>query len=353
MADKCVLPSISIVIPTLNAFSVLQDCLESIMAQDYPKGLLEIIITDGGSTDGTLETARKYGAKIYENPLKTGEAGKSVGVKKAGNELIALIDSDNLLTSHDWLRRMIEPFSDPEIVGSEPWKFTYRMQDGFIDRYCALLGMNDPLCYFLGNYDRLSTLTGRWTGLDIEQEDKGAWIKVTLDRQDLPTIGANGTIFRREILTRENLVSDYFFDIDIIAQLAVNKPIKFAKVKVGIIHFYCGGDIRKFVRKQKRRITDYCYYKKMGIRSYPWHMKSKAGVLIFALCCILILPLIYQSVKGYAKRRDPAWFFHPLACWITLSIYVVGKIKSFLKSAEMSRESWGHKGIGGNHERSA
>ncbi len=38
--------------------------------------------------------------------LKTGDAGKAAGVKHAKNEIIALIDSDNILPSRDWLSRM-------------------------------------------------------------------------------------------------------------------------------------------------------------------------------------------------------------------------------------------------------
>jgi len=47
------------------------------------------------------------------NPLKTGEAGKAAGVKHAGGEIIALIDSDNILPERDWLVRMAALFYDP------------------------------------------------------------------------------------------------------------------------------------------------------------------------------------------------------------------------------------------------
>lgn len=43
---------------------------------------------------------------IFPNPLRTGEAGKAIGVKEAKNEIIALIDSDNLLPQRDWLLKM-------------------------------------------------------------------------------------------------------------------------------------------------------------------------------------------------------------------------------------------------------
>ena len=98
-------PSISIITPTYNSAKTLASCLDSIKNQDY-KGDIEIIIADGGSTDSTLEIAQKYTDKIYPNPLKIGEAGKAAGVKHARNEIIALIDSDNILPSGDWLSSM-------------------------------------------------------------------------------------------------------------------------------------------------------------------------------------------------------------------------------------------------------
>jgi len=55
---------------------------------------------------------------------------------------------------------MTEPFQDREIAGVEPLHYTYRKEDGYITRYSAMLGMNDPLCLFLGNYDRMCMVTG-------------------------------------------------------------------------------------------------------------------------------------------------------------------------------------------------
>lgn len=340
MLNKNSLPLISVLIPTLNADKVLEGCLKSIARQDYPKKKIEIIVADGGSTDKTLEIAKKYGAKIYKNPLKTGESGKAVALKKAKNELVALIDSDNILLSKNWFKRMIEPFNDSEVIGSEPWEFSYRKKDGFIDRYCALMGMNDPFCYFWGNYDRLNILSGKWTSLQVEQEDRGNWLKVTLKSEAIPTIGANGTILRREILVKSGMVGDYFFDIDILTQLASRKPLKFAKVKIGITHLYCNRDIKKFFRKQRRRIKDYLHYQKIGVRKYPWQNQNKSGLSKFVLSCITIFPLFYQSLKGFFKKPDLAWFFHPIACFVTLWIYSSETILAKFKISPMNRKEW-------------
>ncbi len=146
---KTDLPTISIVIPTLDSSSTLPACLESIREQDYPGDMLEIIIADAGSFDSTVEIASQFTDKIYPNPLKTGEAGKAVGVRHATGEIIALIDSDNILPGRDWLKRMAAPFADPEIAGTEPlWHAGRRMG---LSCYCALIGVNDSLYSFTGN----------------------------------------------------------------------------------------------------------------------------------------------------------------------------------------------------------
>ena len=51
-------PPISIVVPVLNQGGSLEAALRSVLLQGYPD--LEIIIIDGGSTDGTLDVLRKY-----------------------------------------------------------------------------------------------------------------------------------------------------------------------------------------------------------------------------------------------------------------------------------------------------
>lgn len=335
------LPTVSVVIPVYNSAWILGECLRRVREQDYPAQLIEVILADGGSSDATEAVARQFKVDAFlPNPLRTGEAGKAVGVLAAKHDIIALVDSDNLLPDAGWLRRMVEPFADPQVFASEPWAYDWRRDDSLITRYCALLGMNDPLCHFLGNYDRLNGLTGRWTGLDLQQEDRGGWIKVTLQERKLPTIGANGFLIRRKELL-ETPVSPYLFDIDNVYDLVRTGRVHVAKVKTGIIHLY-SRSLSDFVRKQKRRVRDYLFYKANAQRRYPWGALSKGRLAWFCLASVLILPTVAQALWGYSRKRDLAWFFHPVACLATLLVYGTAVLKGALtgKQAALDREGW-------------
>ncbi|MFA5750221.1 MAG: glycosyltransferase family 2 protein [Candidatus Shapirobacteria bacterium] len=333
---------ISFVIPTLNSQKVLKKCLDSIVNQNYPRKNYEILILDGGSTDKTLSIAKKYNSKIYFNPLKTAEAGKAVGIKKAKGQYICLIDSDNILPTRNWLKQMLFPFSvESKIIGSEPISFTYRKNSGLLERYSALIGANDPYAFITGVSDRKNYLNNNWTGLKIDQIDKNKYILVKLLPNTLiPTIGANGTIFKKKFL-QDNLKSDYLFDIDIISQFLnqSKKTLFFAKVKVGIIHTFCESSISKFIRKQKRRLVD--YYSYQNLRQYNWQSNKNYSQIKFILYTALIIPSLFDSFRGFIKKRDPVWFLHPFFCFITLIIYgsITVKYKlGFLKP--ISRKNW-------------
>ncbi len=331
-------PKVSIVTPTLNAEAILDDFIKGIKLQDYPSDKLEVIFADGGSQDKTIEKIQKAGYKVIPNTLKTAEAGKAAGLREAAGEIICLLDSDNILTQDDWIKRMVEPFSDPEIVGTEPIEFTYRKKDGFYTRYFALIGMGDPLVYFVGNYDRFSYLSNKWTGLDIKTKDEGNYLKIYLTKDNLPTIGANGTMMRLERL-KPYLEREYLFDIDVISELSETSEVKFAKVKVGVVHIY-SRKFSTFIKKQRRRIRDYMFYREKGERTFDWRSGGK-GVYKFALACLLVLPLLYQTGRGFIRKPDIAWIFHPIACYVTLWIYAKEYLLAKVFGAkEESRRAW-------------
>lgn len=336
---------ISFVIPTLNSEKTIGECLDAILAQDYPRDGYEIVIADAGSTDGTLAAARARGVDtICENALKTGEAGKTAGILASKGELIALVDSDNILPDRDWLRKMTAPFADDGIFAAEPIRYSARPGDPPLTRYFAELGMNDPVCLFVGNYDRVSAVTGRWTGLDVCAVRREGYLRLEFaGGGEMPTIGANGFVFRRRILEKVAW-RPYFFDIDVAAAAAEAGCGAIAKVDTSIVHLYCArfGD---FVMKQRRRIRDYLFFSKAKERTYPWNAQRKGGVALFVASALLVAPLVVQAAlfawrAAPGDRRLALW--HLPVCYATLWIYSLGVLSKMagVKPKMADRSSW-------------
>jgi glycosyltransferase involved in cell wall biosynthesis len=296
------------------------------------------VIADAGSTDRTLEIAQAYGVEhVVDNPLQTGESGKAQGARVANGEILAFVDSDNLLVGDDWLERMTKPFDDPEVVSSEALRWAYGAEYSLVDRYCALTGVNDPTSLFVGNYGRYSYLTGRWTGFPVDQEQRDGYVRVRVDPTLLPTMGANGYLVRAGPF-RTVLTGEYVFDIDAVGTLARHGFDVVARVDVAIGHLFAPryGD---FARKTRRRARDYLYYSARGERSYPWKRYWR-GLGLFVVATVTTLPLLVQAVIGYVRRPDRAWWFHPIACWTTLVIYGWEAVRARIKPERLTRHGW-------------
>jgi glycosyltransferase involved in cell wall biosynthesis len=92
------LPRISIVIPCLDAARHLEAAIESVLAQCYPD--LELIIVDGGSTDGTVAIIEKYAARIawWRSTADHGQsAAINAGLGRATGAIMTWLGADDVL----------------------------------------------------------------------------------------------------------------------------------------------------------------------------------------------------------------------------------------------------------------
>lgn len=109
--------SISICIITKNECDTLRQCLEALTP--YAKaGNHEIVVVDTGSTDKTMEMCQKYTNKIYEFPwIQDFSAARNFAAKKASNDWILCIDSDEFIIQWDEanLQQLIK--NNPQSIG--------------------------------------------------------------------------------------------------------------------------------------------------------------------------------------------------------------------------------------------
>lgn len=89
---------VSVIIPARNEEKYISKCLDSIVAQDYPKDKLEVLVIDGMSEDGTREIVKDYSRKyplikILDNPKKFTPFALNIGIKEAWGEVIVRMDA--------------------------------------------------------------------------------------------------------------------------------------------------------------------------------------------------------------------------------------------------------------------
>jgi len=97
-------PKISVIIPTHNSEQTIENCVQSLVTQNFPRNEYEIIIVDDGSKDNTANLAKKAGADsvIVTEPCFQG-AARNLGAKKARGNFLAFIDSD-CTAREEWLK---------------------------------------------------------------------------------------------------------------------------------------------------------------------------------------------------------------------------------------------------------
>ncbi|MBN2329585.1 MAG: glycosyltransferase family 2 protein [Candidatus Omnitrophica bacterium] len=102
-------PSLSIVIPTLNAGSGLRRTLVSLRSQDkYSQA--ELIIVDSSSNDGTPECARRFDAQVITIDRSDFNHGatRNLGVQESCGDFICLMTQDALPMGSDFLLTLME-----------------------------------------------------------------------------------------------------------------------------------------------------------------------------------------------------------------------------------------------------
>lgn len=321
------LPTVSIIIITWNVERTISSVLETIIAQDYPRKLIEVIAVDGNSTDKTVEILRRSKLEINivqsEYP-KDPEACRGVGLRHAKGEIICFIDSDNYLPDKNWLEKMIMPFTiHPEIVGSETLRFAYRRRDNYLNRYFALIGSADPVGLYLGKADKLSYISDNWRLFGNIVFNSKEYFLVKFTPYQFPTLGSNGFCARRSLLLKGKSDPEHYFHIDVPLDLARMGYSTYAVVRESIIHD-TAIDLVSFVKKRAKYMRLH-YQKRSKDRRYkvfdPDKREDLFRIFLFVLFSSTFIQPTYVALKGYFKIRDIAWFVHPVLCFSIMLVY--------------------------------
>ena len=329
---------ISIIIPTLNCQNLITACLDSIMFQNYKN--YEIIIIDGGSTDNTINRCQKYKCNILQPGYQDNqEARRFFGVKEAKGDYILFIDSDNIFPDQNSLLNLTYPFQETKhnVIASYAKWYSYNKNASYLDKYFCLLGVNDPITFFLKKNDRLP-LGHNKINFHYKKNIKGKkYDLLFLDEKNLPVIGANGYLIKKKFIQSVLPKNpDNFFHIDI--NFDILNSLKDSKNCFG----FCNNKIihqngQNLMDTLKKRVSYWNLHTNLlsKKRRYKVFDSSKfrdvIKLIYFSISSITFIVPFIQSIKGYYLTRNFLWFIHPFVCFFFFLAYSVGIFKRITK----------------------
>jgi glycosyltransferase involved in cell wall biosynthesis len=100
-------PFVSIILPIRNEAAYIERTLNAVLAQDYPKDRMEVIVVDGLSDDGTRNILSKFNVRVLDNPRRIVSAALNLALKEARGDVIVRIDGHCEIQKNH-VRRCIE-----------------------------------------------------------------------------------------------------------------------------------------------------------------------------------------------------------------------------------------------------
>jgi len=108
-------PLVSVIILSYNGVAYLENCLDSVENQDYPRDRFEIVVADNGSTDDSVSLLKRR----YEDAIVLLEYGTNHGFARGNNiaighakgDLLVLLNQDTIVES-EWLSGLVSGIVD-------------------------------------------------------------------------------------------------------------------------------------------------------------------------------------------------------------------------------------------------
>jgi glycosyltransferase involved in cell wall biosynthesis len=295
------LPRVSVILPTLNAGAILENCIASIARQTYPREKIEILLADAHSTDDTRAIANKFGAIILDDDGKNMEEGKRLALRHATGEYIVFVDADNEITHPDYLALAVAGLrANPQALGVESYYLPSPKMSSFCAYLTHRLHISDPIAWLMSANPQLVARAG-----DVER-----W-RLPDGTFSYP-LGANGFVYRRADLESVQ-ANEKFQDTHVAMFLMKNGKREWLRIHGRGVHHYYIQTLWKFVQKRRRATVHFLrVQQEMPVN---W-MREKPPVPLWlaAVYCVTFFGPAYHTLRGLFRDRDGCWGWHLLAC---------------------------------------
>ena len=220
------LPFVSVIVPCRNEEKFIGRCLDSIIANDFPKDGLEVLVIDGMSEDGTRKIVEEYVQKypsirFLNNLKKNTPCALNIGIKNAKGELILWMSAHNHY-ENNYISRCVESLNKYGADNVGGIMKTLPQEDNFTGQTIAA---------------SLSHRFGVWNSYFRIHTNEPKWVDTVF-----------GGCYRKEVFDRvglfnENLVRGQDMEFNLRLKKAGGKTLLVPNI---VSYYYARSDIKSF-----------------------------------------------------------------------------------------------------------
>jgi glycosyltransferase involved in cell wall biosynthesis len=308
-------PSISVVIPTLNAARTLALALQSLREQSISADEVEVIVADGGSTDDTAAIAESFGAKVIPNPRVLPWAGLLEGFKVARGRYAVMQGADEVILLRTAFESKLRLMAEcPKVHSCLTAGLLNPKGYPSIGEYTNRCG--DPFTYFMYRVDGGNYLESLRRTYAIERETNTDVVFRWDETLPAPLCDGGAHFFR---LDRLRTLAD--FDdpktISLVSDLLAKEHRRIAIVKGDYIEHHSSTTYQSIAAKMRWRVVGNIHQPdqagfsaKQGGQPRAFNLKR----FLFPLYAVSPLGAPLDAVRLAVQMRNPAMLAHaPLA----------------------------------------
>lgn len=335
-------PIVSIMIATFNSEKVLPRTLEAIRAQTYPQDKLEILAIDGGSTDSTLEIAKKAGCKIIDNPRTEPEYAKFLGFQNCMGKYLISTDHDEVMENKNSILLKVkaaEEHPECKVVMCSGYK---RPPDyPALNQYLSDFG--DPFSLFMYNcpkdYQFWMNFLKKNFLLKKENVNYGIIDINNMRKPIIVELNCLGSMIDVEYfrnIVKNSKDEEQAFSMIFYLMLAKGDT-SFLVIKNDPLVHYSIDSLKAYLPKLKWRICNNIHFPEQGklgfIGRQEYQKISKYKKYLFIPYSLTIMiPFVYSLVLSI-QRKNPIYLMHPVLClYVAFEILYQYSLKLFGKT---------------------
>lgn len=295
-----VTPDISAIVVTRNEEKTIARCLESLIAQDFPRERYELIVVDGRSSDKTCEICERFPVRLVRLDRSGISRQRNAGVEAAKGRYVAFTDAD-CIVERSWLSKLMQRMegSDSSVVA--------------VGGPNAVFDNDPPLSKVIGYAQE--TFLGSGGSPQSYKISKPSYVY---------SIANCNILYRKEVIEREKYDNNFSVGEDAELNFRLReKGYKFLYLPDVIVWHHrtdsLGGFVRKIfsyseamariIRKHRKAVRWYPFAAVLGVLAvifcYPVIRFFHWAMYIYALATLLyIVALVISTAQVYLRYKS-------------------------------------------------